>query len=283
MALDQTNKAVTMYPGEKFILPVGAAQTLFYGAMLVEDGGYMKKVANPAAAQGHLVVRGIARGRIAAGQNVVAYDDADNSAGAAGAMRVKVETGLAALKNDATKPLTVADGGLPCYAVDDESVSSDSNCGERPYAGTFLGIEPGTLRAIVAVGLSPEQTPKILSVLANSDLSAAAKLFVPIKLVVSVADVKADVCSATTDLVTGILLNNPVAGAIARICWGGICPTKGDAAAGYTAGAQLMAAAAGDGAINATTGKPSFGLALRTAGVGVIKAALITGPGGYKI
>lgn len=282
MANTTSNKEVTRYRSERYIEPIAAAAPkIWLGAMVIQEKGYMKAVSG--VAQGHLRVAGVSRGGVYAGQNFVVYDDADNSAGAAGALWLEYETGVFLFKNDTGKPLVIGDGGKVCYAVDDEMVSLNSNYGNYPIAGIFLGIEPKTSRAIVAVGMVDGQMPKILSVLANADLSAAAKLYVPIKLVASGGKSKADVCSATTDLVTGLLLNNPAAGDYAYVCYSGICPGRGDGAAGFTAAAQLMSAAAGDGSINATTGKPSYGQALETAAVNVSGMVLVTGPGGYKI
>lgn len=270
MALSQTNKAVTKYPGEWRIAPVGAAQTLYYGAMMIQEDGYMKKVTG--AAQGHFKVAGVARGEIPKGQNAVVDDDCDNSAGAAGALNVKVEPGVLALKNDGTIPLVAADAGLPCYAVDDEAVSKDSAEGNRPVAGIFLGIDPNTSRCIVAVGLDESQAPRIWSAKANADLRLLQ--YTAVKLINDANKTEIATVAVGTDVaVFGILLNAPNIDEIARVCVFGPCPGKA-VAAGYTAAQALMAGAGGALEL-ATAAKYFIAIALETAAAGATEMVFV--------
>jgi hypothetical protein len=243
MALTQGNKSVTKYVGLPLILPIAATQTIYYQAMFVVEGGYAKRCTG--VAQGHLKVVGIAKAGLLPGQNAVKYDDADNSAGAAGALLVEGITGVFDLKNDpdALGALAAADAGLPCYAIDDETVSKDSAEGNRPYVGIFLGLNAKSGRAIVAIGLEEAGNLRIWTCKANADLRTLQ--YTAVKLVNDTDKTEAASCTAGTDVaVFGILLNAPNIHEMARICIWGPCPGKA-VAGGYTSAQMLMAGAGG--------------------------------------
>lgn len=273
MALTQKSLEVTRYSADKFIRPVGAAQSFYYGSLLVQEGGYMKKVSG--ANQGQFKCVGVARGLIPAGQNITSNDDVDNSAGAAGAVNVLCEAGVLSFKNSANAAaglLTQADAGLPCYAADDEVVSLDPAEGNRPVAGTFLGIDPKTSRCMVFVGIDQEQAPRIHTIKANADLRLLQ--YTCIKFVNDAAKAEAASCAAGTDInIWGILLNTPNIDEWARVVTFGVCPGKA-VAGGYTAGDVLMAGAGGC-LIVVAAARYSIAIALESAGVSATEMVFV--------
>lgn len=239
-------------------LPVAASQLIYYGALVVEVLGYAKEATG--TAMGHLKVAGVARGSAAKGEFSTATTDADNSSGAAGDLNVKVEAGVFTFVNDSgAGALTVADGGLPCYVVDDATVSRNGDVGNRAIAGIFLGLDDDD-RAIVAVGMDSPHGPRIFSLLANADLSSLQHTF--IKLADDTGDAEAAGAGAATDPIFGVLLNAPTAGTVARICTYGPAPIV-VGAGGITAGTRINSVASG-AAENAAAGEESGGFALET-------------------
>lgn len=73
----------------------------------------------------------------------VAQHEADNSAGSDGDVRIEVEYGrIYEFANDSVAPFDEANLiGAPAYAVDDHTVSPDSDTGSRQVAGLFQGLE----------------------------------------------------------------------------------------------------------------------------------------------
>lgn len=106
-------------------LPVAAGTMIFQGSLIASDAG----LAVPASAKASLVVLGMAK-----------YG-ADNRSGAAGDARVELERGVFAWDNDAAAPVTQAIIGKPCYAVDDQTVSSSSSANTRPQAGIVYQVD----------------------------------------------------------------------------------------------------------------------------------------------
>lgn len=107
--------------------PVKAATKIYAGAMVAIDANGW---ALPAAAvAAHRVI-----GR--------AEDTADNSAGANGAINVRVATGVFRWDNSASTDLIArADIGAPCYVVDDNTVAKTSNSNARPVAGVIFDVD----------------------------------------------------------------------------------------------------------------------------------------------
>jgi hypothetical protein len=257
------------------IYPVAASQKIFQGALVVLDGGFAKEAAT---VHGHFVCIGIADGKVSKGQNTVSASTADNTSGAAGDILVKVISGVIELTNDTGAGIALADtmAGLPCYAKDDDTVSADSDVGNRATAGIFLALDAVSSKPLVAVGLSPQRF-WIESYLANADLSALQ--YTLVKLVNDTG--KAEVASATagTDVVIGILLNAPTSGQTARVLMRGPSPCKVEAG-GFTAADAVKAGAAGAGL---TAGAATYfvGFALETGTSGQTKMVLVQ-PGVLK-
>jgi hypothetical protein len=67
---------------------------------------------------------------------------ADNTLGADGDTYANVQRGRQFLMfNDPTAPVTQASLGDNVYALDNQTVSTDSNTGARPVVGTFMGFD----------------------------------------------------------------------------------------------------------------------------------------------
>lgn len=107
--------------------PVAAATVIFSGALVALDASGN---AVPATATVTQRTRGVAQTR------------ADNTTGAAGAIRVEVRTGTYRFDNSAAADLiTVAEIGAVCYVVDDETVAKTDATGTRPVAGTIRNVD----------------------------------------------------------------------------------------------------------------------------------------------
>lgn len=107
--------------GERLALPVAAATTIYAGALVARNAS---GDAVPAANTAGLVVVGRAEAQ------------ADNSAGAAGALMVEVQTGLFAY---AHAGLTRADIGKTVYVADDQTVTLTP--GNRVVAGVLVDVD----------------------------------------------------------------------------------------------------------------------------------------------
>jgi hypothetical protein len=108
-------------------VPVAAAQQIFAGALVaVNATGY----ATPGATA--TTLRGIGR----------AEAQADNSAGADGAISVDVMRGVFRFGNSAAADLiTRAEIGADCYIVDDQTVAKTNGTGTRSVAGTVFDVD----------------------------------------------------------------------------------------------------------------------------------------------
>jgi hypothetical protein len=110
--------------------PIAAATVCWQGGMVALSGAGANAVAVPAAANAALRVIG------------VAASIADNRLGVAGAMTVETRTGVFAMNNSASDPVTVGDIGAPCYVADDNTVSHSNGANTQPAAGTVFDIDP---------------------------------------------------------------------------------------------------------------------------------------------
>lgn len=98
-----------MQHGEIVQYPVAAATTIYAGTIICLDAsGNAKPAANTAG------LRVIGR----------AEDDVDNSAGAAGDLKVNIRREIFRWNNSATNVLAAADKGKLCYVEDDNTVGS---------------------------------------------------------------------------------------------------------------------------------------------------------------
>lgn len=72
----------------------------------------------------------------------VATEQADNSAGSAGDIRVKVRRGTWRFANSAAgDAITLADVGSDCYVVDDQTVAKTNGTNTRSVAGTIRDVD----------------------------------------------------------------------------------------------------------------------------------------------
>jgi hypothetical protein len=128
-------------------LPVAAAAVLYAGALgcFNADGDAVPGSANTALT---------AAGRV--------ESKADNSTGAAGAIRASIKPGVFLFGNSGDS-IAESDRGSTCYVVDDESVALTDGGGTRPVAGTIVGVDAASGDVWVAVGFSffsvPAATP----------------------------------------------------------------------------------------------------------------------------
>jgi len=113
--------------GDQMEPPVAAATRIFAGSMVaINTGGY----AVPGATSTTLKAAGVAEHR------------ADNSAGAAGDIRVRVSKGVHQLGNSAsTDAIALADIGADCYMVDDQTVAKTSGTSTRSVAGKVFDVD----------------------------------------------------------------------------------------------------------------------------------------------
>lgn len=118
-----TNRA-----GTDFEYPVAANARIFAGAIVAIDTA--TALANKGATSTTLKCVGIAQAA------------ADNTGGAAAAIRVRVRRGLWCLANSgAADQLTLADVGADCYLVDDQTVAKTNGSNTRSIAGKVRDID----------------------------------------------------------------------------------------------------------------------------------------------
>jgi hypothetical protein len=266
-ALSASSELVTTQgPSRFFSAPVAASQLLYKGAMLILDADAGTAKEAPTTLSGHLRVVGVCAGALAKGtRSGVTASNADNSSGAAGDINVLIERGIFSFVNDTAGAgagtLAAADIGIPVYAIDDATVSADSNRGNRAFAGIFLGLDDNS-RAIVEVGMGGRFNPfvTVRSLVANADLSSLQHT------IVKLADDggAAEVASATaiTDESIGILVNTPTAGQVAFVVTEGPAPCV-VSASGVTAGTRVTSTTGG-ASISCTTADSHVGSALET-------------------
>lgn len=112
---------------KEFSFPVAAATKIFAGAIVaITATGYATKGATATT----LKAVGIAQA------------SADNSAGADGAIDVKVRRGLHRIANSSAGDLIVrADIGVNCYIVDDQTVAKTNGGATRSVAGLIRDVD----------------------------------------------------------------------------------------------------------------------------------------------
>lgn len=116
-----------MKDGELVPVPVAASVKIYAGALVAANAtGF----ATPGAVATTLTYLGRAE------------EQADNSAGAAGAISVLVRRKKAfKFKNHAADLVVQADLGKVCYIVDDETVAKTNGAATRSAAGTVVAVE----------------------------------------------------------------------------------------------------------------------------------------------
>lgn len=119
-------------------LPVKAATKIFKGALVAIDNAGN---AMPAGLLAGGTVRPVG----------VANHTVDNTAGAAGALKVECNPGVYRFNNHGADLVTAADVGTDCYIVDDNTVAKTSATNTRAVAGKVQALEPdGTVRVFIA-------------------------------------------------------------------------------------------------------------------------------------
>lgn len=119
----------------------------------------------------------------AAGLTVVGVADryADNTTGAAGAIRVEVRTGCYGMKNSAdADAITGAHVGRVVFAVDDQTVALTDGGGTRSRAGTVKFLENGLVYVELGepgIGANSSKTRIPITLLAASLIGANAKVY----------------------------------------------------------------------------------------------------------
>lgn len=107
--------------------PVAANARIFGGALVAIN------------AAGYAVPGSTATGLASAG---VAQHRADNSGGAAGAIRVRLSKTPHQLGNsEAADAITLADVGKDCFIVDDQTVAKTDGAGTRSRAGRVFDVD----------------------------------------------------------------------------------------------------------------------------------------------
>ena len=195
-------------------LPVAASTHIYQGTIVCLNlSGYLV----PASADPSLTVVGVAQ------------EEADNSAGAAGALECPVERGAFYLTNSSsTAAVSEADIGRIVYAADDLTVSRINVAGTYPACGKVVGFEGSS--PIVEAGLlsrAESNGGAVHDVLypAGADLSTTGQnLFV--KLNGSSQVVLADTAG---EQALGVLLNAPASAAMGIIRVFGPCRVMGGA------------------------------------------------------
>ncbi|MDI1278066.1 hypothetical protein [Methylobacter sp.] len=124
--------------GEVRGYPVKASTACYMGGLAVLNAGY--------AAPGTT-----ATGLIAIG---LFEEDADNSAGAAGAITVRVKQGVFLFNNSAAgDAIAQADVGADCYIVDDNTVAKTTATGTRSRAGIIAAVETAGVWVQLGLGV----------------------------------------------------------------------------------------------------------------------------------
>ena len=113
--------------GDLLDLPAAANVVCFAGALAARDANGN---ATPGATA--TTLRGLGRVR----------DTVDNTGGAAGAERVKIEKGVFRFENSAGgDEISTADIGNDCFIVDDQTVAATNGTNTRSVAGTVYDVD----------------------------------------------------------------------------------------------------------------------------------------------
>ncbi len=124
MALTAGRNTPEVAEGRTLVLPVK-------GATIIFDGSLVALNANGFAVPGDNVAGLTAAGR--------AEEYVDNSAGADGAVKVRVRRGVFKWSNDSVAPVTAQHVMKNCYILDDETVTSTA--ADASVAGKVIGLE----------------------------------------------------------------------------------------------------------------------------------------------
>lgn len=126
MAAATADRNTPARSGRDFVFPLNAAKKAYAGAIAVLNGAYCE----PATTA--LSLRAVG----------VFQEQVDNTAGAAGAVTVKVARGVFRLGNSAAgDAITLSDVGNDCYLVDDQTVAKTSGTNTRSVAGKVRYVD----------------------------------------------------------------------------------------------------------------------------------------------
>lgn len=126
MAAATADRNTPTRSGKDFVFPLNAAKKAYAGAIAVLNGAYVE----PGTTALNLRAAGIFQ------------ETVDNSAGAAGAVSVKVARGVYRLGNSsAGDAITLADVGNDCYVVDDQTVAKTNGGNTRSVAGKVRDVD----------------------------------------------------------------------------------------------------------------------------------------------
>lgn len=113
--------------GVHFEFPVAAATRIYGGAITAINAA---NLAVPGSTS--TTLKGVG----------VSEDQADNSAGLASAIKVKVRKGVFQFANSASGDLiALADVGADCYIVDDQTVAKTNGTNTRSVAGKVVDVD----------------------------------------------------------------------------------------------------------------------------------------------
>jgi len=127
MAALTTGRETARRSGDLLSLPAAAAKKFWAGALTARDASGN---ATPGATATTLLGMGRCR------------ETVDNSAGAAGDLRVEIEKGIFPFGNSASTDLiTAADIGNNCYIVDDQTVAKTNGSSTRSVAGKIFDVD----------------------------------------------------------------------------------------------------------------------------------------------
>ena len=127
--MKNSERNTTEREGRRFDFPAAADVVIWKGTLAAMNA---LGLVVPGSAAAGLVTLGIAE------------ETADNTGGAAGAVRVTAKRGTFLLRNS-TGPdeITGAHVGSACYVVDNETVALTHATNTRPVAGTIRAVEQG--------------------------------------------------------------------------------------------------------------------------------------------
>lgn len=127
MAALTADRRTPFRTAEEFEFPVAASTLIYAGAIVCINAS---SLATKGAVSTALKCVGVAQAT------------ADNSAGAASAMRVKVRRGCFRFANSASADaIALADVGADCYIVDDQTVAKTNGSASRSVAGKIRDVD----------------------------------------------------------------------------------------------------------------------------------------------
>lgn len=127
MAALSADRRVPIRAAEDFEFPVAASTQIFAGALVCINASSL--AVNGTAATGLKCVG-------------IADQAANNSAGLASAMRVKVRRGCFPFANStSTDAITLADIGADCWIVDNQTVAKTNGSASRSVAGKVRDVD----------------------------------------------------------------------------------------------------------------------------------------------